>query len=346
MKKITYILILIVLLIAAGYFFFREQEGKSTLKEEYSDFAVKDTSNINRIFISDQEGVSADLQRQEDGSWTINGKYRARQSSINMLLHTIKHVAIREPVPAPAMENVIKVMSSQSKKIEIYKDDDVPEKVYYIGHHSQSSYGTYMLLEIDGKKSSKPFVTHIQGFYGYLSTRFFTDMQLWRNPTIFAYDTDEIQSVEVKYLEQPEKSYRIKRSENGDFFAEDYKTGERVEPVFKQAVDEYLARYGSINFEFIDQDTPEDAVDSVLSTEPLHTIRVTDVNGKVNELKTYYKPAKGSAINEATGEPYDYNLDRLYGWVNETDFITIQWQMLDNILAWKDDFRQPSNVDN
>jgi hypothetical protein len=47
-------------------------------------------------------------------------------------------------------------------------------KQYYVGHATQDNTGTYMLLtnpETD-KNYEDPFVTHIPGFDGFLSTRY------------------------------------------------------------------------------------------------------------------------------------------------------------------------------
>jgi hypothetical protein len=67
-------------------------------------------------------------------------------------------------------------MAAKSTKIEIYSKGE-KVKQYYVGHATQDNTGTYMLLtnpETD-KNYEEPFITHIPGFEGFLSTRYLTE---------------------------------------------------------------------------------------------------------------------------------------------------------------------------
>ena len=86
MQKRYYIILAIVLLFVAAYFFF--SNPSSTLKSEISDFAIEDTASIDRIFISDNQGQNALLERLPDNNWIINGKHKDRRDGIDLLLKT------------------------------------------------------------------------------------------------------------------------------------------------------------------------------------------------------------------------------------------------------------------
>ncbi len=51
MKRIHYIVLLIILILIAAYFFF--SKPSTTLKSEFSDFAIEDTSAVTKIYIAD-----------------------------------------------------------------------------------------------------------------------------------------------------------------------------------------------------------------------------------------------------------------------------------------------------
>ena len=344
MKNLIYILLLVVLLIMAGYYYFSEQG--STLEREFSDFAVEDTSLVNKIFIADFDGITATLERQENNTWLVNDEYKARQDAIDLLLTTFNSIAVKEPVAMAARENIITRMAGKSIKVEIYAGEEIPAKTYYVGNPTKNHFGTYMLLEKNGVKSSTPYVTHIPGFSGFLTARFFTDVNLWRDRTIFAIDANEVKSVQISYTEKPLKSFRLSRNE-GSVEVIDLNSRLKIEPLNQLAIEEYLSRFKSIHFEKIVEETPLDNIDSVLATEPLHVIEVESTSGRKTQVKTYYRPARKSTIfNPATGAYYTYDADRLYGWINEKDFVMIQWPTLDKILAYNSDFIAPEIVDN
>ena len=150
MNRGVYVVLLVLLLIVAGYFYFTQ--NTNTIRSEFSDFALEDTSSVSRMFISDFEGISADLTRQSDNTWKINDKYKARQDAIDLILKTVNSVKVTETVPRSSKETVIKSMAGSSIKVEIYTSSEKPAKVYYVGNPTQNHFGTYMLLEIDGEK--------------------------------------------------------------------------------------------------------------------------------------------------------------------------------------------------
>ncbi|MEQ9064299.1 MAG: hypothetical protein RIE58_08990 [Vicingaceae bacterium] len=342
--KRFYLVILAVLLVIAVYFYF--SNNASTLNREFSDFAIQDTSQITKIFIADDKGNTALLEKQNDRSWKVNGRFKARQDGINVLMKTFKRIDVREPVPKSALNTVIRELAVKSTKVEIYTGDAKPEKVYYVGHATKSHYGTNMLLEINGEKSTVPYVTHVPGFFGYLSTRFFTDEDLWRHRGIFEFEPDAIASIEVRYLEKPENSFILTRNVDDSFVLEVIGSKEKTQSLDANAVDSYLDNYSSVHFEFVDRETPLESIDSVQQTPPLHTFIVTNTDGEKVTLETFYKPITDGTINELTGEPYEYNIDRLYGWINREDFVIMQWPTVDQLMAYPQDFQMSENVEN
>ncbi len=337
MKK-SYIIILVLLLAIAAYFFLTDTQ--STIKTEYSNFAFEDTSKITRIFIADHNGEKADLSRQENNSWKINDAYKARQDAIDLILRSLKLIKVKEPVPESARNTIITQMAGRSIKVEFYAGEDKPVRVYYIGNPTQNHFGTYMLLEIDGQKSSVPFITHIPGFHGYLTARFFTEQDTWRDRAVFNLSAEEIETVSIKYNERPLKSFKLER-EGEDYLVTDLSSMMPLENQRSDGFEEYLSRFKSIHYEFIQREAPLANIDSVLATKPLHEIEVTTRDGKKVEVITFFKPVKfAEAIDPRTGEPYTYDIDRLFAWINKEDFVVMQWPTIDNILAYNDDFRE------
>jgi hypothetical protein len=110
-------------------------------------------------------------------------------------------------------------MSAIAKKIEIYQirprinlfnkvklfPRETLTKTYYIGDVTQDNQGTYMLME----GADEPYIVHIPGFRGFVSTRYSTVKADWRDFTVFKTPIGEIASVQVEFPLDPGQSFRM-----------------------------------------------------------------------------------------------------------------------------------------
>ena len=340
-NKVT-LIILVLLAAVAAYFYFGKSSG--TLPEAYKDFAIEDTASIGRIYIATQKDEQVDLKKVSQGHWLVNDKYKARQDAIDLLLETFNRIGVRSPVPRSAFETVVKQLATSGTKVEIYMEgEEKPEKVYYVGQATENHHGTYMLLEQDGKKSSQPFITYIPGFYGYLSTRFFTEEHLWRDRSMFPFRPDEIAAINVEYAREAEKSFSIER--NDGLYTVRNSKGREIKNVDPALIMEYLGRFQKAHFEYVDIDTPPEKRDSILSSQPLHIIEVESTDGTKRKVKTFYKPLDAETYDINTGELLTHNLDRCVGWIDEEDFVTIQYLTLDELMITAQDIENAVAVD-
>jgi len=101
-------------------------------------------------------------------------------------------------------------MSGKSTKIEIYSKGELA-KQYYVGHATQDNTGTYMILtDIEsGNNFEEPFITHIPGFEGFLSTRYVTDELDWRDRLLINYRPPQIKQIKLDLHEIPDSSFVI-----------------------------------------------------------------------------------------------------------------------------------------
>src|SRR5258706_8580783 len=157
-KNRSVFIVTIVFVTIAAFLIYRNKGG--TIRKEDRDFAVKDTASVTKIFLADRSGNSVTLERQPDGVWMVNNKYRARKEGIDLLLDCFKGISVQTRVAKAAYNSVVKELSSTGIKCEIYVNHkDKPLKVYYVGGSTNDILGTYMMLE----NSTVPFVTEIPG---------------------------------------------------------------------------------------------------------------------------------------------------------------------------------------
>ena len=327
------IAILVILIAIAGYYFVNNKSGTIAHQEGIkSDFAIEDTASIDKIFISNPEGTQVTLLKKEN-EWWVEGKHKARPESMNVLMNTFKKIAIKSPVSKSAFNNVVKSLATRAVKVEIYQGEDTPSKIYYVGEATQNHQGTYMLLESDGEKSTQPFVMHIPGFYGYLTTRFYANPMQWRDAAVFKYLPSEIKTIQVTYYEKPEESFTIQK--NGLLISlYDNQTAEMVKNADTTVLNNYLTFFEKAYYEDVVLDMKEAKKDSILNAQPFFSLTVTDIFGKENKMVGYYMP-NYKKIADAEGNIFPYDLDRMYGLYNEELFVFIQYRTFDKLLLPK-----------
>lgn len=326
-------LIFLVVALISGISWMLLTNSNSTLGKELQNFSIEDTSAIDKIFIADKNGNSSTLTRISAGEWKVNDTYRVRQDGINTLLFTLHKMKVRNPVGKALEPKVLRDLSGPvQKKVEVYSKGKLI-KTIYVGNESVDKLGTYMLLE----DSSAPFEVHIPGHRGFLQSRFIVEQDIWRDQAIFRYDYRDIRSISARYPENPTQDFDLKYD------------GKHVNVFMPGGANplagldtlramQYLNEFRTINFEFVVVESfPKQTRDSILASTPFVMIRVTDKTGAVNELKGFHRKTPGPAEDAALNPDQPYDVDRLYGSINQgKDFILMQFLQLDRITRSRD----------
>ena len=181
MKNLIGLIILVIFAITAYFLLAEKNSFVSDSTEDYKDFAIEDTASVSKIFLSRTSGEKLLLTRVNGSDWVVDNNFPARKDGVNLILKTLSDIKVSGVVAKDQMEHTIKRLATGAIKVEFYTTDSKPSKTWYIGDPTSSRLGTYMLLEKDGKKSSKPYITHMIMERGYLGTRFFIDPILWKD---------------------------------------------------------------------------------------------------------------------------------------------------------------------
>jgi hypothetical protein len=261
-----------VFLVVAGIALFSIYNKKtSTIVGDLRDFAVSDTASIDKLFLVDREGNKSLLTRVSAGKWMVNNKYNARQESINNLLGTVKSLEVKSPVGKNLYNNTMKLMASKSVKVEIYQKGNLV-KTYYVGHPTMDNLGTFMYIE----NSTVPYIMHIPGFNGFLSTRYLTNENEWRERFVFHFDSRTIVGINIVNSTKLDRSFSIARNLDSTY------TLAYTQPTLKQVpydivkMRKYLDVFSNTNFERIDNRLGKVQADSILKTAPFASVSVTD----------------------------------------------------------------------
>ena len=335
-KNSTGLLILAVLVLASVAFWVMKTDSSKGGGQSFSDFEVQNIEDITKFVITESTGNIAELSKEGD-YWMLNDEFRARPENIDLLLRTFKHIAVQSAVPTELKKTVVANMAARNKKVEIYVKGKL-SKTYFVGSPTKDHYGTYMLLEKNGRKSSEPYVMHMPGFNGFLESRFFTNVNDWKYSGVFVYDPLDISSIVVSFPAKPSDSYKINQLDK--IVSLTGLSGETVTGVNKSLVENYILNYEKIYFNRI-ADFTASQVDSIVMTEPVYTITITDVNNKTKSVDFYLKLSDNPTIDEVTGEEFIYDTDYIHGNVRgEQEMLVFQYFALGNVFAPKSYFIQ------
>lgn len=341
MKKNRYVLIAVFILALIAFIFILTNTT-NTFKRSQSDFAVNDTSNITTIFMSDKNNNTLKMTRHLPGyDWIVNDKYPGQKFNINMLMETMLNLQVKEPVPIAARNNIIKELSVNSVKVEIYQwvyridvmgmrlfPHEKLTKVYYVGGATQNNRGTFMLMQ----DSPYPFITYLPGLRGFVSPRYMPIEKYWRDYTVFRKNIHEIASVRLEFPTIPEQSFIITNHHDRNIKLVSLADNKRINNYDTLKLMNFLSAFRNLNFETLLNDLDKHKKDSILSSPPFTIITLTDTNKVSKTVKIFHKKSVGDQT-DMNGKPLLYDPDRAYALVNDgSDFTLVQFFVFDKIL--------------
>ena len=325
MNKKLVLALLVLLLLSALLWWKMNTRNNETLNRSLSDFAVKDTSGVTGIVLTDKEKNRVELRRTP-GGWMVNGKFPSRQDAIHLLLETIYGLEVRSPVGRAGHNTVIRRLATKSVKVEIFRNDALL-KSYFVGGPTQDQQGTYMLME----DSDVPFIIGLSGFSGYLTPRYFTSEDLWKSPTLFPLRAQDIASVKLMSNENPDQSWEL-TNRNNSLSLSDPLNGKGL-PLDTLGARAYLTRFLELKYEAVDHN--KSLRDSLAKLPSREEFTVTSREGKVFGLKTFYKknPVDDSEIRAGAAPPYDP--DRFWAVLNNDSgsVLLLQYFVMDPVMV-------------
>ena len=326
--RILYILVALTL-VTAGVWWLQGNQGRLD-RIEGTDFGIVDTSKVDKIFIADMDGVEVTLTRPERGRlWDLNGKFKAREDAVNLLLKTFRRASVQGPVAEAAQENVVRLIAARGKKVEIYQGGDQPVKTWYVGTATPSHTGTYMVLETPEGRGTEPYVVHMEGFTGYLSTRFFTSEREWRYTGIFDHPKRTLREVEVRILEEDGESYALTAQDDGGLVLSDLE-GNPLPYRDTTGVQDHFLRFKKVHLETFRSRLDPQVEDSLRTASAAFELSATGKDGKRTNVYVHWKPGSGQPNDLGVVEEHD--MEQLYGVTDDGEVVLLQRFVFDPLI--------------
>jgi len=345
MRVIKYFSFLIVALASCQS---PSSDGLEALKAQY-DFAYTDTAAITKVIIRDKQPSEVVLERV-NGRWVVGeGQWPVRHDAIEVLLETLSKVTLKHFVQKSAVDQVNQRMEVYGKWVEVYAGDQLV-KQYIVGTETPDMLGTYYKMI----GADLPFAVYIQGFNGYLTTRFFTEENLWRDRTIYGFAPKAIKSVEMSIPAVPSDGWmitRVRMGTDGTTLAEpaadaaswalvggEFEPLEVANPLSLMTV---VASIETLKYEgaIIPSDNIWEKKDSIFSAAPAFELYVHTTKGDVLTTRGFWKRPDREQLNEE-GVPHQWDPDRFYAELPDGRMALIQRYGWQNLLKSRWDFAE------
>lgn len=280
--------LLFVLILVTGFtgiIWWNGQHNGNINSDAFTDFAVEDTASITKIIITDINGTAV-LDRTEDSRyWTLNGEHKARKSSTDLILKTFNRAKVKTAVPSAQRATVLKNLLT-AKRVDIYQGSNSPVKTWFVGTSTSNHTGTYMLLEIPGAgRSEEPFVVHLDGFSGFLTTRFFSDVKEWRYTGIFDFPNRSLKLVEVINHNEAHETFILSADTTGELSL--FTTGTEIEYTDTLNTRIQFLLFKKVHFESFNSRLTLVEEIELKNSDPDYTVTCEGFDGKVSRVRIF-----------------------------------------------------------
>lgn len=311
MKKTIYLLIGLVVLVGLGYFTVQlmSKKGKSDEQTAAFNFDIKDTASVDRIIITEPNGLEIDLVRAGK-TWTRSNGDCIQYQLINSLLDAAYNVRFKGYIPENAVKTISNRMAAIGIKVQFFKDGEW-HKTWYLGSSTPDHYGTYMLVDSDDYgKSDLPVIMEIKGMKGIITPRFFADPRKWECTNVFAFEPDDLTNISVKHLKHPERNFEVKKT---GATIKVTSNGKPIPNVNPKLMSRYLLNFRRINYELPNYELTNRQVDSIRKSSPFCILNVKAKKGKEIKLRMFKRKSdSGEMAVDDFGEASNYDINRFW----------------------------------
>ncbi len=336
MSKKSIVLIGVLLLVFI-VFFILNKESVSTLNKDESTFSISNTGNISKIFITNKANKEYVIIEKKNGIWYVNNNYKADLSQIDIVMQTLRKIEVKKPVAKESLESVKKNLSINGTKVEIYENGSL-SRVFYVGGNTPDEMGTYFYNE----NANEPYICHIPGFNGYLSTRFFTNLNAWRSKMVFETNVNDIASIDVKWIDNPANSFYIDNTGEAPTISHMNKTYINNQQINANILRTYLGYWSSLGFEGFPINLTPAMIDSIAHTKPLLILTLNDKKKNTTTLTIHPKGIQHNSRMkyDTKGNPLNYEIDNFYAFINnnKTEVVQIQDFVFGKVMKTFDNF--------
>jgi len=330
MKKIIVLVLSIGALVGLSYYVFYliENSGRSEgVKQELIDFAIEDIESVDKVVITDKLEREFTLIKKGK-TWTGKNGECVTQEKVEWVLDAFKNIRFKGYLSDASIDHFNNHMAAQHIKVEIFQNGEW-SKTWYIGPSTQDHYGQIMLLHTKEKgRSSVPVAMHLENMKGIIDPRFHADPMQWQCTGIFKLGIDEISSVNVKFNDEPQRSFKVQKVGQDITVSQ---RGKQLTDFTPQDAYRYLNNFQKVHWETANYILNPAQVDSVKRTTPFCVLTVEEASGESTKLNLY-RMVSGTNEKAGMGEVLNQNLNSLWCELPNGELVKCQYFVFNPLI--------------
>ena len=326
-KKILTLIFGLSCISGLAFYTYSIMSTESNSSTELIDFAIKDTSKVTKIIITDPFQKTFQIEKR-NGVWQDKNGGCITQAYAHNILNVAKNIEFKGYLSKNSHENFTIKMSASHTKVQYYVNNKW-NKTWYIGPSAPDHYGQIMLLDSkeDGK-STEPVMMKVKGVNGIIEPNFFADSRKWICTNIFSVPLESISSVVVKNHYDSTRSFEVKYQNDG---FEVSTNGIPLPSVDTANVYRYLHNYKKIHFDIANYILSETECDSLKSTEPFAEIILEEKSGESTHLRLFRIKADEPQRNEF-GELVNMDMNKFWCALPSGEIVKCQYHVFNPLL--------------
>lgn len=320
MKKIITLILAVGVIAGLGYYVIQLNANKGKSDSELIEFAVKNTDNVDKIVINDAFGRTYEIVRGEEG-WTDKDGGCIQQTSAEFILEAFRTIEFKGYLPETSHAKYNKLMASQHTKVDIYENGEWI-KSWFMGPSAPDHHGQIMLLDSkEYGKSDNPVIMKLKGVNGIIEPRFFADPKKWYCTNIFAVQAHRIKEIDLKFNDEPERSFTVKKD---GFNMSVFQQGKPLASVDTTMIFRYLNNYQKIHYDIANYELSPEQIDSMKATTPFCILSLTQTNGSTTKLRCF-RIKQSEYTPEGKIEYRDIDKDRFWAELPNGEVVKCQY---------------------
>lgn len=318
---------IVVISVLAWYVYDLNKHSGSSIETELIEFGYKNTDNIDKIIISTDLGDKFEIIKGRT-NWTAANGSCIGQPNVEYILDVFRNIEFKGYLTENSIKTHKKTMMSKHIKVEIFENGKW-SKSWYIGPPSSDHYGQIMLLDSrEYGMSDKPVIMHVKGLKGIIEPTFYADPKKWECTSVFALAGSQIKKVEVKFTQEPSRSFSVENSTEGFIVKQN---GQQMPQVDTSRIFMYLNKYKMIHFNIPNYILTDKQVDSLKKTTPFCVLSVEEKIGKKKKIKMYRIPTQDQGLNEF-GMKVNYDTDNFWCVLPSGELVKCQYFVFNPLI--------------
>lgn len=265
------------------------REGGSDLNPDV--FAVGNLQEVNKVQLQSR----SDTVELEfiNGSWQVNGRYKADPNMVKVLFATIAQLKAKRQISGVIGDSVRAALKADGVRVQLFGGGSLLQSFFAGGNDSKTT--AYFLSDAE-----EVYVVSIPGYKVYTAGVFELGETGFRDKLVFNFRWENFKGLKAMFASRPEESFAITMQK--DFF-----TIEGMPATDTTKLYDFLDNVARLT---VDGFTTRSKIDSVSANE-LMKLEVSDIGSRVYELSLYHKPEDGVVYGLMNSQPVYFQVDRI-----------------------------------